>query len=78
MAATIYYLLSIFYFQHGVYKSAVLVPYAFVLCLPEDGDLLPKHVGELTCNDNFRLSIKLFAIVGVYGWVASICQIGYH
>lgn len=27
-------------------KLDVLILYVFVLCTPEDGDLLPKHVGE--------------------------------
>jgi len=29
----------------------VLILYSFVLCLPEDGELLLKYVGELICMD---------------------------
>jgi len=33
----------------------VLVLYAFVLCLPEDGDLSPKRVGEeFMCMNDYE------------------------
>ena len=45
------------YFKHFIFKTVflkldVLVLYASVLCLPEDGHLSPKHAGESMCVDN--------------------------
>jgi len=39
------------------------------LCLPENGDLLLRHVGGLMCMEDVQFFIlyKLCASVGVYG-----------
>jgi hypothetical protein len=51
MAATVYF--KHFIFKAVFFKLDVLVLYASVLCLPEDGHLSPKHAGESVCMDNF-------------------------
>jgi hypothetical protein len=45
----------------------VLVLYVLVLFLPEDDDLLPKHVGEEFMCMNKYVFIYFGAFVGVYG-----------
>jgi len=50
MAATVY--LKHFIFKAVFLKLDVLVLYAAVLCLPEDGHLSTKHAGESMCMDN--------------------------
>jgi len=48
-------------------ELGVLVLYAFALCVPEDGDLSPKHVGEFHVCGIFTVLYELYALVGVRG-----------
>jgi hypothetical protein len=48
-------------------ELGVLVLYAFVLCVPEDGDLSLKHVGEFHVCELFTVVYELYALVGVCG-----------
>ena len=70
-----YFVAVTVYFWHFTFntvcKLVVLVLYMFVLCLPENGDLLLKHVGGLMYMDDvwFFILYKLCAYFGVYGWL---------
>ena len=54
----------IFYLSdcHYLCKLDVLVLYDFELCFCEDGDLLPKHVGEFMMYGRFMISLYIVCI----------------
>jgi hypothetical protein len=58
------------FYPYCCHCNILLVVFAFVLCLPEDGDLSPKHVAEFTYMDNLLFHINCVHLL-VYGCLKS-------